>query len=113
MVQLAQWQDDFAALGVNVAAMTYDKREILAAFHADQSLNYPLLQDEEARHVDAYGVRNEDFAPGEGGYGVPHPGVLYIGADGTVLLKSAVPGYRQRPPFEELVASIRRLQGAD
>jgi hypothetical protein len=31
---------------VGVAAMTYDDREILAAFHAARSLNYPLLQDE-------------------------------------------------------------------
>jgi len=96
-------------MGVNVAAMTYDDREILADFHASQGLNYPLLQDEDVRHVNAYGIRNEDYAPGDSGYGIPYPGILYIGADGTVLLKFAVPGYRQRPPFEELLSAISGL----
>jgi len=113
LVQLAEWQARFAELGVNVAAMTYDDREILAAFHSDNQLAYPLLQDEGIRHVDAYGIRNEDFEPGDSGYGVPHPGILYIGADGTVLFKFAVPGYRTRPPFGELIAEIRSLQGAE
>ena len=47
-------------------------------------------------------VRNEDYQPGEGGYGIPHPGILFIGADGVVELKFAVPGYRKRPPFEAI-----------
>jgi peroxiredoxin len=93
--------------------MTYDDREILAAFHAARSLNYPLLQDEEVRHVTAYGILNEDYQPGDGGYGIPHPGILYIGADGIILEKFAVPGYRQRPPFEEIVQSITGIQSGE
>lgn len=47
-------------------------------------LNYPLLQDENTRHVDAYGIRNLDYGRGEKGYGIPHPGILFITRDGTV-----------------------------
>lgn len=112
MVQLAQWQEKFAELGVNVAAMTYDDQRLLADFHDAQSLNYPLLQDVDRKHVDAYGVRNTSYEPGDGGYGIPHPGILYIGRDGTILLKFAVPGYRQRPPFSELLDAIRALETA-
>ena len=96
-----------------VAGMTYDNREILASFHAAQDLNYPLLQDEAARHVLAYGVLNEDYQPGDTGYGIPHPGILYIAADGTVLGKFAVKGYRQRPPFEDIVQAVANLQGSE
>jgi peroxiredoxin len=91
--------------------MTYDDRELLASFHAAHSLNYPLLQDEEVRHVKAYGILDEAYQPGDSGYGIPHPGILYIGADGEVLEKFAVPGYRQRPPFEDILQAITRIQG--
>ena len=108
-MQLESWRDKFAALGVNVAGMTYDSVEMLSSFHADQTLGYPLLRDENARHVNALGVRNEDYAEGHRAYGIPHPGILYIAADGTIKAKYAVPGYRRRPPFDALYADIEAL----
>lgn len=86
--------------------MTYDSREILKAFHSEQALNYPLLQDEGTRHVDAYGIRNQDYGPGEPGFGIPHPGIIYISPAGTVALKFAIPGYRDRPPLAEVYQAI-------
>lgn len=93
--------------------MTYDDRALLAAFHDQQGLNFPLLQDENVKHVDAYGVRNQDYEPGDAGYGIPYPGILYIGRNGTILAKFALPGYRRRPPFPEVLAAVRAVQGAD
>ena len=106
MVQLAQWQERFAALGVNVAAMTYDNLTILAEFHGEQNLGYPLLRDEDIKHVNAYGIRNEDYAAGHPGYGIPIPGILYVLKDGTIAGKYAVPDYRSRPPFEEVYEHV-------
>ncbi len=108
-MQLEDWREKFAALGVNVAGMTYDSVEMLAAFHAEQALGYPLLKDEDARLVNALGVRNEDYAEGHRAYGIPHPGIMYITADGTIKAKYAVPGYRRRPPFDALYADIEAL----
>lgn len=108
-MQLAEWTPRYLAAGVNVAAMSYDALEVLENFHAAQALPYPLLRDEDAVHVRAYGVLNEDYEPGHRGYGIPHPGVLLIGADGLVLQKFAVPGYRERPPFEAIMAALERL----
>jgi len=108
-VQLAQWQDAFADLGVAVAGMTYDDRQLLADFHARFELGYPLLQDEDATHVTAYGVRNEQYEPGDSGYGVPHPGVLFIAPDGEIRAKFAVPGYRARPRFEAIHGHLEML----
>ena len=101
MVQLAQWRERFEAIGVNVAAMTYDDQAILAEFQADKKLGFPLLRDVDAAHVKAYNVLNTEYGPDHMGYGIPHPGILYINTDGTLGAKFAVPGYRERPPFED------------
>ncbi len=86
--------------------MTYDEQNVLAKFHADNSLGYPLLQDVDVKHVNAYGIRNLNYNPGDGGYGIPEPGILYLSPDGVVLAKFAVPGYRTRPPFEEILQVV-------
>jgi peroxiredoxin len=108
LVQLAQWQERFAQIGVQVGAMTYDSLAVLKAFHTEQGLNYPLLRDIERKHVDAYGVRNLEYTEGMG-FGIPHPGILYIAHDGVVTLKFAVAGYKQRPPLEDVYQAILAL----
>ena len=109
-MQLAEWRERFAELGVNVAGMTYDDLTVLKAFHDKQDLGYPLLRDEAVKHVKAYGVLNERYQPGDRGYGIPHPGILFVRPNGEVALKFAVPGYRSRPPLEEVYAAIDGLQ---
>ena len=96
-------------MGVNVAAMTYASLDVLDTFHFEQQLQYPLLQDRYARHVNSYGVRDENYAPGHNAYGIPRPGILFVGADGIVRAKYAVPGYRKRPPFDALYADVARM----
>ena len=86
--------------------MTYDDRAILASFHQKNELGYPLLQDVGAKHVMAYGIRNEQYQPGESGYGVPHPGVILLNYEGTVELKFAYPGFRDRPSFDTIYSVI-------
>ena len=109
MVQLEEWRGKFEQIGVKVAAMTYDNREILSGFHSQEALAFPLLQDIDAKHVNALGVRNEDYAQGHQNYGIPHPGIFFIGADGSIKAKYAVPGYRRRPPFDTLYGDIESL----
>ena len=89
--------------------MTYDSLEILVGFHDEQNLQYPLLHDENAKHVNALGIRNEDYAEGHQNYGIPRPGILFITPDGTIKAKFAVPGYRSRPGFDALYADIETL----
>jgi peroxiredoxin len=109
LVQLAQWQERFAALGVNVAAMTYDDISALKTFHDQQNLDYPLLRDVDAKYVKAFGVLNQEYQPGDRGYGIPYPGILFIRPDGEIAAKFAVPGYRGRPPFEDVYQTLEDL----
>lgn len=106
-MQLARRKQDFDDLDVGLATITYDAREFLAAFHAEEDLGYPLLQDVDAVHVKAWGVLNEAYTPDDANYGIPHPGIVWIGPDGAVRAKWAVPGYRDRPPLDEVLAEIR------
>lgn len=108
-MQLADWQERFAALGVNVAGMTYDEAAKTADFIAQEGLGYPILQDEDAQHVNAFGIRNVDYEPDSRFYGIPYPGILFIAPDGTVRGKYAEPGYRSRPEFEAVLASVAGL----
>ena len=56
---MTKWQARFQALGVEVAAMSYDDVPPLTAFAADEDIGYPLLSDKGAKHVDALGIRNK------------------------------------------------------
>ena len=101
MVQLESWRSKFEGLGVNVAAMTYDSLEILKGFHESKDLGFPLLRDVDGQHVNAFGVPDENL-----GQGIPLPGILWLAPDGRINAKFAVPGYRTRPPFEEVFAAV-------
>lgn len=92
--------------------MSYDTLEVLEVFHGANALPYPLLRDVDAVHVKAYGVLNEGYEPGHGAYGIPHPGVFLLDASGVIQGKFAVPGYRQRPPFEAMLAAAQALPDA-
>ena len=54
----------------------------------------------------AFGIRNENYQPGDSGYGVPHPGILFLNSDGIVELKFAAPGFRNRPSFEAVYEAL-------
>ena len=108
---MKDWQGDFGALGVNVAAMSYDDVETLADFAEAQDIDYALLADPGSKHIDALGIRNEQYEQGHFAHGVPHPGVFFIDPAGVIRLKRAVPGFRDRPPLGELLTAVREELG--
>lgn len=109
-MQLTKWQAKFEALGVHIAAMSYDDATILADFGTANDVDYPLLADPGGKYMAALRIRNEEYAPGHFAHGVPHPGVVYVDPAGVVLLKRAVPGYRDRPSLVELEAAVAALE---
>lgn len=106
-MQLAQYQRQFAAMGVNVAALTIDRTSKLKSFSDRYGISYPLLTDRSAKHVNAFKVRNKGYRRGHQAYGVPHPGVLFIDVSGLVRGKAAVRGFQKRPSFEELLELVK------
>ena len=110
---MKDWQGDFEALGVNMAALSYDDVEVLADFAEAEGIGYALLSDVGSKHIDALGIRNEQYEEGHFAHGVPHPGVFFIDPAGMIRLKRAVPGYRERPPLAELRSAVQAQVGAD
>ena len=112
-VKLNDIKDDFEAIGVGVAGMTYDNPEIIQAFHEKWEIAYPLLRDVDRQHVEAWGIRNQEYGPGTFAYGVPYPGVVLLSPDGEILAKWAENGYRSRADWSEVLDEVRAMVGGE
>ena len=110
---MKDWQDEFEALGVNVAGMTYDDPSGLRDFAETSEIGYPLLSDKGSEYIGALGVRNDEYPAGHPGHGVALPGILFVDPSGVVRLKRAHENYRTRPSFEELHEAVRELVETD
>jgi peroxiredoxin len=112
-VKLNEINGQFEALGVGVAGMTYDDPELIRQFHQEWAFDFPLLRDVDGQHVDAWGIRNEQYAEGSSAYGIPHPGVVLLSPEGTILAKFAEPGYRSRPDWDSVLEEVRTAVGGE
>ena len=108
-MQLTEISDQIEAMGINVAAVTYDSVQTLKTVQEDQDIQFPLLHDEEVSLVNAFGVRNLDYEPGHRIYGIPYPGIFLIDPDGVIKAKFAEERYQDRPPFEDILQAISEL----
>ncbi len=72
------------ANGIQPFAFSYDPIAVLAPFAATYGITYPLLSDEGSRFIDQLGIRNLSVEPMNEHYGIPHPGIYFIAADGRV-----------------------------
>lgn len=110
-MKLNDIKDQFEAIGVGVVGMTYDKAEIIREFHKKWEIGYPVLRDVDRQHVEAWGIRNEEYGPGTFAYGIPHPGVVLLSPEGEILAKWAEAGYRSRADWSEVLDEVRNSVG--
>jgi len=108
-VQLIDISDQFEAMGINVAAITYDSVELLKTVQEDQDAQFPLLHDEDVTHVNAFGIRNLDYEPGHRVYGIPYPGIFLISPDGIIKHKFAEVRYQDRPDFTDVLEAAASM----
>lgn len=83
-------QENLATLtaeGIVPFALSYDAQPLLATFAAAHGITYPLLSDEGSSVIRALGILNTNLQPTDEHYGIPHPGIYFIGADGRVVDK--------------------------
>ena len=110
-MKLNDIKEEFAAVGVGVVGMTYDTPEIIQAFDEKWEIDFPVLKDVDRQHVEAWGVRNQEYGPGTFAYGVPLPGVVLISPEGKILAKWAEPGYRSRADWSEVLSAVAAVVG--
>lgn len=102
LVELNEQAEKFKALGYGLAGVSYDNTEILQNFAKQQKISYPLLSDQKAKTVLAYGILNTQYAIGDDNYGIPYPGVVVINKQGKVMHKHFFEGYKKRVKFTKL-----------
>jgi peroxiredoxin len=112
-VKLNDLKDQYTAIGVGVVGITYDTPEIIKAFDEKWDIDFPVLKDVDREHVDAWGVRNQEYGPGTFGYGIPYPGVVLLSPEGEILAKWAEQGYRSRADWAEVLEEVTAIVGAD
>lgn len=98
-MQLGELQDHldaFAEAGIGVVAITYDSPDLQQAFIDAGDITYPFLSDIDAETMITLGILNEQYSPGDRAYGIPHPGVFVVNADGEIAGKIFVDSFRIR-----------------
>lgn len=107
--QLVTVEEQFKALGYNVAAMTYDPVATLKEASEQYGTGFPLLFDEGNTHVNAMGILNTQYEPGHRAYGIPYPGIFIVDTQGVILAKLAEEDYRDRPDFSLVLETAAAL----
>ena len=98
-----------AAAGWTLVAVSYDPVETLAGYKADKSLSYELLSDEGSVAIKAFNLLNTDTKPGSRYDGIPHPAIVFIGADGTIKQTLREDGYKTRPAVDLVIETAEGL----
>ena len=108
-MQLAEIAEQFEEMGLSVVAMTYDSVATLKTVEADRGIEFTLLHDAGITHVNALGILNTDYEPGQRAYGVPYPGIFLVDPDGVIQAKFAEESYRDRPDFDIVLEAAANL----
>ncbi len=107
MAQFVQLQHNIQAFrdaGIAVVALTYDEPHLQQAFVDKNHIDYPFLSDVDAYTVTALGILNEKYQPGDGSYGIPHPGIFILNPDLEIVGKIFVDGYEKRVNAQAVLA---------
>ena len=59
--------------------------------------------------IDAFDLRNHEMQAGSRYDGIPHPAIIFIGADGEVKAVMREEGYKDRPAVDTVVAMAAAL----
>ena len=107
LIELNEQANQFTELGYGLAAISYDDTHILKKYAEQQSISYPLLSDQQAKTISAYGILNKNYAQDDDNYGIPYPGVVVIDNKGNVTHKHFFKGYKNRVKFSELYLQLK------
>lgn len=106
LIELNDYAQQFNDLGYGIGAISYDSPEVLAAFTQEENLSYPLLADQQVKTMQAYGIVNSQYSPGDENYGIPYPGIVIVNKAGEVVFKYFYEGYMRRVKFDELYQQL-------
>ena len=96
-----------------MVAITYDSPELQQAFVDAASVTYPFLSDIDAATMQALGILNEEYAPGDENYGLPYPGIYVVTPEKEIVGKVFVERYQIRVDAPTTLAYAKEILGAE
>lgn len=112
LISVEDLTQEVQAKGYNLVGISYDDPKVLAKFKKRRKISYPLLSDGESEIIDAFGIRNEKHKDGHYAYGVPHPLVAIVDANGVIRAKLFEQSYKNRPQTEAILQAMSSVDTA-
>lgn len=109
LIELEAAAAPLADAGWTLVAVSYDPVETLAGYKADKGLSYELLSDEGSVAIKAFNLLNTDMKVGSRYDGIPHPAIVFIGADGSIKRTLREDGYKTRPAVDLVIETAEGL----
>lgn len=109
LVDLEAAAGPLAEAGWTLVGVSYDPVATLAAFKAEKGLSYALLSDGGSAAIKAFNLLNTDMKPGSRYEGIPHPAIMFIGADGRIETTLREDGYKNRPATDLVIETAEGL----
>ena len=111
MVDLKDSQAQLEAMGMKLSVITYDAPEILSGFAAENGIEYQFVSDTGSETIKALNLLNTDVDEGSRVFGVPHPAVIVLAADGEMRNLHVGTDYRVRPSNADVIALAADVDG--
>jgi peroxiredoxin len=96
--------------GYRLVTVSYDSPEILAGFAKKFGVTYTMTSDQGSAMIDAFKIRDPQYAATSKAYGVPKPAIFVVDKGGIVRAKLAEEGYKTRPPSAAIVEAVNGLR---
>jgi peroxiredoxin len=106
-IQLQAHKAAFDEAGIGLIIITYDAPRLQQAFADKHGITIALLSDLDAMTFKTLGILNEQYAPGDHRYGIPHPGSIVIDRSGVVVGKLFLEAYSSRVDAAATLAFAR------
>ena len=100
----------FQMLGINVASVSVDTVELVAAFSTAQGIDYPMLADPTGAINLKLGIRDKPYPLGTNAFGVPRPILYIIDRRGTIRARYMEPTYQTRPDLEKVLTEVAGIK---
>ena len=95
---------EFEKRGLNAAAVSYDRVEVLRDFAARRGITFPMLSDSDSAVIRSFGILNDTVQIDSSVYGVPFPGTYLLDAAGRVTGKFFEAKYEERVTASDILA---------
>jgi peroxiredoxin len=73
-----------------------------------QKIDYPMLSDVDSDIIRAFGLLAENYPEGSFYYGVPHPVIVVLDAEGQVSHRFSERHYSTRPQIDDVLTVLRK-----